>query len=133
MDAASPSTEIALSTTVIGAVMEHLGYRPGWMGKWRVKELSAFGLSDPAAEDPFSLARMRTGAARLIERLTEQARRAGINLPYSATTAYIRCTSCPANANATKPRLVTAASTAPQANRGEDDDSGMDESSGAQD
>lgn len=35
--------------TVIGAVMEHLGYRPGWMGKWRVKELSAFGLSDPAA------------------------------------------------------------------------------------
>lgn len=35
--------------TVIGAVMEHLGYRPGWMGKWRVSELSAFGLSDPAA------------------------------------------------------------------------------------
>jgi len=37
------------SITVIGAVMEHLGYRPAWMDKWRVKELSAFGLSDPAA------------------------------------------------------------------------------------
>ena len=35
--------------TVIGAVMEHVGYRPGWMSKWRVSELSAFGLSDPAA------------------------------------------------------------------------------------
>ncbi|MBI2261325.1 MAG: hypothetical protein HYU62_06635 [Caulobacterales bacterium] len=34
--------------TVIGAVMEHVGYRPGWMSKWRVSELSAFGLSDPA-------------------------------------------------------------------------------------
>lgn len=35
--------------TVIGAVMEHVGYRPGWMDKWKVSELSAFGLSDPAA------------------------------------------------------------------------------------
>ncbi|MDI6623636.1 MAG: hypothetical protein QME55_02810 [Brevundimonas sp.] len=35
--------------TVIGAVMEHMGYRPGWMSKWKVNELSAFGLSDPAA------------------------------------------------------------------------------------
>jgi len=35
--------------TVIGAVMEHMGYRPGWMSKWKVSELSAFGLSDPAA------------------------------------------------------------------------------------
>ena len=35
--------------TVAGAVMEHVGYRPDWMSKWRVSELSAFGLSDPAA------------------------------------------------------------------------------------
>ncbi|MBU1385906.1 MAG: hypothetical protein KKG14_03290 [Alphaproteobacteria bacterium] len=35
--------------TVAGAAMEHLGYRPRWMTQWRVKELSAFGLSDPAA------------------------------------------------------------------------------------
>jgi hypothetical protein len=35
--------------TLIGAVMEHMGYRPGWMSKWKVNELSAFGLSDPAA------------------------------------------------------------------------------------
>ena len=35
--------------TVVGAVMEHVGYRPGWMSKWRVNELSAFGLADPAA------------------------------------------------------------------------------------
>jgi hypothetical protein len=35
--------------TAIGAVMEHVGYRPPWMSKWRVSELSAFGLSDPAA------------------------------------------------------------------------------------
>jgi hypothetical protein len=35
--------------TAIGAVMEHVGYRPRWMSKWRVSELSAFGLSDPAA------------------------------------------------------------------------------------
>ncbi|MFN3931057.1 MAG: hypothetical protein ACK4JY_04835 [Brevundimonas sp.] len=35
--------------TVAGAVMEHVGYRPRWMTQWRVNELSAFGLSDPAA------------------------------------------------------------------------------------
>lgn len=35
--------------TVAGAVMEHVGYRPRWISKWRVSELSAFGLSDPAA------------------------------------------------------------------------------------
>ncbi|MDY6924027.1 MAG: hypothetical protein SWI22_08725 [Pseudomonadota bacterium] len=35
--------------TVAGAVMEHVGYRPRWMSQWRVSELSAFGLSDPAA------------------------------------------------------------------------------------
>jgi hypothetical protein len=35
--------------TIAGAVMEHVGYRPGWMSKWKVSELSAFGLSDPAA------------------------------------------------------------------------------------
>lgn len=35
--------------TLIGAAMEHMGYRPGWMDKWKVSELSAFGLSDPAA------------------------------------------------------------------------------------
>ncbi|HYD27849.1 HAAS signaling domain-containing protein [Brevundimonas sp.] len=35
--------------TVIGAAMEHVGYRPRWMDRWRVSELSAFGLSDPAA------------------------------------------------------------------------------------
>ena len=35
--------------TLVGAVMEHVGYRPGWMSQWKVGELSAFGLSDPAA------------------------------------------------------------------------------------
>ena len=35
--------------TLVGAGMEHFGYRPRWMNQWRVSELSAFGLSDPAA------------------------------------------------------------------------------------
>ncbi|AQR62831.1 hypothetical protein BZG35_15090 [Brevundimonas sp. LM2] len=34
--------------TVTGALMEHYGVRPKWLTDWRVKDLSAFGLSDPA-------------------------------------------------------------------------------------
>ncbi|MGV8928695.1 MAG: HAAS signaling domain-containing protein [Brevundimonas sp.] len=35
--------------TVVAAVFEHQGIRPGWMTNWRVKDLGAFGLADPAA------------------------------------------------------------------------------------
>jgi hypothetical protein len=34
--------------TLAGALMEHYGVRPKWLTDWRVKDLSAFGLSDPA-------------------------------------------------------------------------------------
>lgn len=34
--------------TVAGAVMEHYGIRPKWLTHWRVKDLSAFQLSDPS-------------------------------------------------------------------------------------
>jgi hypothetical protein len=34
--------------TVAGAVMEHYGIRPKWLTDWRVRDLSAFQLSDPA-------------------------------------------------------------------------------------
>ncbi|WP_339915592.1 hypothetical protein [uncultured Brevundimonas sp.] len=34
--------------TVAAAVVEHYGLRPKWLTQWRVKDLSAFGLSDPA-------------------------------------------------------------------------------------
>jgi hypothetical protein len=33
--------------TLAGAVMEHYAIRPKWLTDWRVKDLSAFGLSDP--------------------------------------------------------------------------------------
>jgi len=33
--------------TLGGAVMEHYGIRPKWLTDWRVKDLGAFGLSDP--------------------------------------------------------------------------------------
>ncbi|MDP3403668.1 MAG: hypothetical protein Q8S03_03190 [Brevundimonas sp.] len=33
--------------TVAGAVMEYYGIRPKWLTDWRVKDLGAFGLSDP--------------------------------------------------------------------------------------
>lgn len=33
--------------TLAGAVMEHNGIRPKWLTDWRVKDLGAFGLSDP--------------------------------------------------------------------------------------
>ena len=35
--------------TLAGAIMEHYGIRPKWLTEWRVKDVSAFGLSDPAA------------------------------------------------------------------------------------
>ncbi|MDI1325723.1 MAG: hypothetical protein PSV23_02880 [Brevundimonas sp.] len=35
--------------TVAAAVFEHYDIRPKWMTQWRVKDLGAFGLSDPAA------------------------------------------------------------------------------------
>lgn len=36
------------SLTVAGAVMEHYAIRPKWLTDWRVKDLGAFGLSDPS-------------------------------------------------------------------------------------
>jgi len=35
--------------TVAGAVMEHYAIRPKWLTDWRVKDLGAFGLSDPSS------------------------------------------------------------------------------------
>ena len=34
--------------TLGGAIMEHYGIRPKWLTDWRVKDLGAFGLSDPS-------------------------------------------------------------------------------------
>lgn len=34
--------------TLAGAVMEHYGVKPAWLTKWRVSDLPAFGLADPA-------------------------------------------------------------------------------------
>ena len=34
--------------TLAGAIMEHYGVKPTWLTKWRVRDLSAFGLADPA-------------------------------------------------------------------------------------
>ncbi|WP_309628817.1 hypothetical protein [Brevundimonas sp.] len=34
--------------TLGGAIMEHYAIRPKWLTDWRVKDLSAFGLSDPS-------------------------------------------------------------------------------------
>lgn len=35
--------------TVAAAIFEHYGVRPRWLTQWRVKDLGAFGLADPAA------------------------------------------------------------------------------------
>lgn len=35
--------------TLAGAVMEHYGMKPAWLTRWRVGDLPAFGLADPAA------------------------------------------------------------------------------------
>lgn len=35
--------------TLAGAIMEHYGKKPAWLTKWRVRDLPAFGLTDPAA------------------------------------------------------------------------------------
>ena len=35
--------------TLAGAIMEHYGIKPAWLTKWRVSDLPAFGLADPAA------------------------------------------------------------------------------------
>lgn len=34
--------------TLAGAIMEHYDIKPKWLTKWRVRDLSAFGLADPA-------------------------------------------------------------------------------------
>jgi hypothetical protein len=34
--------------TLAGAIMEHYDIKPAWLTKWRVRDLSAFGLADPA-------------------------------------------------------------------------------------
>lgn len=34
--------------TLAGAIMEHHDIKPKWLTKWRVRDLSAFGLADPA-------------------------------------------------------------------------------------
>ena len=44
----APLTQIGVAT-VAAAVAEHYGVRPKWLTTWRVKDLGAFGLSDPAA------------------------------------------------------------------------------------
>jgi hypothetical protein len=36
------------SLTLAGAVMEHYAIRPKWLTDWQVKDLGAFGLSDPS-------------------------------------------------------------------------------------
>lgn len=57
--------------TVAGAVMEHYAIRPKWLTDWRVKDLGAFGLSDPSS---WGLAAKTAG-----ERM--QARTSGRSLP----------------------------------------------------
>jgi hypothetical protein len=37
------------AATLAAAIFEHQGIRPAFLTKWRVKDLGAFGLSDPAA------------------------------------------------------------------------------------
>ena len=37
------------AVTVVAALFEHYGVRPRWLTRWRVKDLGAFGLADPAA------------------------------------------------------------------------------------
>ncbi len=37
------------AATLAAAIFEHQGILPDWMTKWRVKDLGAFGLADPAA------------------------------------------------------------------------------------
>jgi len=37
------------AATVAAAAAEHYGWRPKWLTHWRVKDLGAFGLADPAA------------------------------------------------------------------------------------
>lgn len=34
--------------TLAGAIMEHYGVKPAWLTRWRVRDLPAFGLADPA-------------------------------------------------------------------------------------
>lgn len=36
------------AATLAAAIFEHQGIRPTWLTKWRVRDLGAFGLSDPA-------------------------------------------------------------------------------------
>ena len=35
--------------TLAGAVMEHYGIKPRWLTHWRVQDLGAYGMADPAA------------------------------------------------------------------------------------
>lgn len=35
--------------TLAAAIFEHQGMRPSWLTRWRVRDLGAFGLADPAA------------------------------------------------------------------------------------
>ncbi|MDQ3125359.1 MAG: hypothetical protein M3Q74_07100 [Pseudomonadota bacterium] len=37
------------AATLAAAIFEHQGIRPAWMTQWRVKDLGAFGMADPAA------------------------------------------------------------------------------------
>jgi hypothetical protein len=37
------------AATLAAAIFEHQGIRPAWLTRWRVKDLGAFGLADPAA------------------------------------------------------------------------------------
>ena len=37
------------AATLIAAIFEHYGIRPRWLTRWRVRDVGAFGLADPAA------------------------------------------------------------------------------------
>ena len=47
--------------TLAGAVMEHYDIKPKWLTQWRVKDLSAFQLSDPSQ---WGMAAQKTGRVR---------------------------------------------------------------------
>lgn len=51
--------------TLAGAIMEHYGLKPAWLTKWRIGDLPAYGLADPArwGAAVSGAAQVRTGRA----------------------------------------------------------------------
>ncbi|QTC87183.1 hypothetical protein [Brevundimonas pondensis] len=51
--------------TLAGAIMEHYGLKPAWLTKWRIGDLPAYGLADPArwGAAVSGAAQVRTGQA----------------------------------------------------------------------